>query len=56
MAKLAYTAYGNATGGKNFQGNPMPAWADLGETIQGAWLAAATAVYENLMGPPALDE
>lgn len=55
MAKLAYAAYGQATGNKNFQGNPMPTWDALGETIQGAWIAASTAVYEYLMGPEASD-
>lgn len=56
MAKLAYGAYGQTTGFKNFQGNPMPKWDDLGDTIQGAWVAAANAVNNYLMGPPATDE
>lgn len=43
LAQVAYAAYGEATGGKNYQGEPMPAWADLGDTIQGAWRAAAQA-------------
>lgn len=56
MAKLAYGAYGQTTGFKNFQGNPMPNWDDLGETIQGAWIAAADSIYNYLMGPVAADE
>lgn len=55
MAQLAYTAYGQTTDFKNYQGNPMPAWGDLGDTIQAAWVAAANAVSNYLMGPPAAD-
>jgi hypothetical protein len=56
MAKLAYAAYGKTTDFKNYQGNPMPSWDALGDTIQGAWVAAANAVNNYLMGPPATDE
>ncbi len=55
MAKLAYDAYGESTGYKNFQGNPMPEWEQLGEPIQNAWIAAITAVNDYLMGPEASD-
>ncbi|WP_030236932.1 hypothetical protein [Streptomyces sp. NRRL S-350] len=44
-AALAYAAYGNATGGRNFLGDPMPAWGDLPEAIQRAWGAAAAAIW-----------
>lgn len=40
-AKRAYDAYGAVTEHKNFQGDPMPAWDDLGDQIQAAWVAAA---------------
>jgi hypothetical protein len=56
MAKIAYAAYGQTTGFKNFQGNPMPNWDDLPDTIQGAWVAASNAVAAYLMGPPSIDE
>lgn len=56
MAKLAYAAYGQSTDFKNYQGNPMPGWDDLGEPIQAAWEAAADAVASYLEGPPAMDE
>lgn len=39
-ARAAYEAYGNATGGKNYQGLPMPRWDDLGDAIQYAWVCA----------------
>lgn len=55
LAKLAYRAYGEQTGFKNFQGNPMPSWEDLGDTIRSAWVAAAGAVSTYLTGPPAQD-
>lgn len=44
--KEAYQAYGNYVDFKNFQGNPMPSWNDLGEKIQGAWQAAALKVWK----------
>lgn len=43
-ARAAYVAYGETTGGRNFRGEPMPAWDGLGDTIQRAWIAAAAAV------------
>jgi len=56
MAKLAYAAYGQTTNFKNFQGNPMPNWDQLGDTIQAAWVSASNAVASYLEGPPAADE
>lgn len=46
-ARAAYAAYGAATGGLTHDGRPMPAWEQLGGTIQGAWAAAAGAVATN---------
>ncbi len=43
LAIDAYTRYGVATGGKNFKGDQMPSFDDLGETIQKAWEAAVSA-------------
>lgn len=47
LARIAYRAYGQTTGGRNFRGDPMPGWADLGDTIQRAWIAA-TGTTEQL--------
>ena len=44
LARIAYEAYGLTTDHKNYQGLPMPAWEDLGEAIQLAWINAADAV------------
>lgn len=44
LALIAYTAYGQTTDFKNFQGNPMPAWQDLPDKIQEAWIASVQAV------------
>lgn len=52
-AEVAYAAYGQTTGGLNYQGLPMPAWEQLPERIQQAWDAAATAV--QLGNRPAVD-
>lgn len=48
LAESAYRAYGDQAEWKNYAGDPMPAWADLGERIQGCWTAAAGAVYEQV--------
>ena len=48
LAQVAYQAYGRATDGKNYRGEPMPAWEDLGPVIQGAWIKAARAVAHTV--------
>ena len=50
LAQTAYEAYGASTGGKNYQGLPMPSWGDLGEPIRAAWVAAVTTVVRDLLG------
>lgn len=52
LAKVAYAAYGEATGGKNYQGLPMPEWDDLGDAIQYAWVESVRAVRDHLLTPP----
>ncbi|GHA01600.1 hypothetical protein ACFOOM_12045 [Streptomyces echinoruber] len=52
LARTAYAAYGETTGGLNHRGEPMPAWEDLGELIQQAWIAAAVAVAQAVTAPP----
>lgn len=47
IAERAYNAYGDVTGRRNYQGNPMPNWADLGQTIQDAWCAAVRCVLNS---------
>ncbi|MGW0566060.1 hypothetical protein [Streptomyces tauricus] len=42
-ARAAYAAYGAATGNRTYDDRPMPAWEDLGEKIQAAWVCAAGA-------------
>lgn len=46
IAREAYEAYGHSTGGKNFQGDPMPEWGDLPDAIRAAWRAAVERVME----------
>ncbi|MER7697026.1 hypothetical protein [Streptomyces sp. NPDC096095] len=48
IAADAYAAYARATGNKNFQGDPMPAWADLPAPISAAWQLAAEAVRHRV--------
>ncbi len=52
LARIAYHAYGETTDHKNFQGNPMPAWDDLGDQIRAAWTSAARAVAEAVKEAP----
>lgn len=48
LAREAYKAYGESTGGKNYQGLPMPEWEDLGAEIQTAWVSAVAAVIDRI--------
>lgn len=42
-AEIAYRAYGQTTEFKNYQGLPMPEWANLTPKIREAWCNAAEA-------------
>ncbi|MFI6700325.1 hypothetical protein ACIBJC_15330 [Streptomyces sp. NPDC050509] len=44
LGQLAAAAYSESTGGRTHDGRPIPAWDDLGASVQAAWIAAATAV------------
>lgn len=55
LAKLAYQAYGDKAEWKNYAGDPMPRWDDLGDVIQDRWCAAAEAIYAKV-GPPVITE
>lgn len=43
LAAYFYRVYCDSSGGKNFRGDPCPAWADLPEAIQQHWTAVALA-------------
>jgi hypothetical protein len=45
--ETAYKAYGQVTGGLNYQGQPMPEWDALPLKIRQAWEAAAEAAVRN---------
>lgn len=45
--QVAYAAYAQSTGGRNFLGDPMPEWPDLPEAIREAWEAAAEAAIAD---------
>lgn len=44
LGEIGYQAYGEATGGKDWFGNPLPDWLALSEEIRSACCAAADAV------------
>lgn len=41
LAEQLYRAYGDRVAWRNYAGDPMPAWEDLHERTQAAWIAAA---------------
>ncbi|MFF0597934.1 hypothetical protein [Streptomyces antibioticus] len=51
LARAAFAAYGDAAGGLTHDGRTIPAWEDLGEHVQQAWTAAATAVFRKVTAP-----
>lgn len=48
IAKTAYAAYGQATDGYNFKGDPLPEWDALPVAIRNAWQLAAEAVRHRV--------
>ena len=55
LAKIAYDAYGEAVGGLNYMGLPMPPWDELPTKIHDGWVAATDAVVQAVAaaGEPA---
>lgn len=57
VARLAYDAYADSTGGLTFDGRPMPSFGDLPPHVVTAWQAAALAILDasdHDAGVPAL--
>lgn len=52
LAQYAYAAYGASTQFRTHDNRPMPEWEDLGDRVQQAWTAAASAVAEVLAQQP----
>lgn len=52
LARAGYEAYGEHVNWVNHAGNSMPAWRELPEPQRQAWIAAATAIAEQLLGRP----
>lgn len=44
LAQVAYEAYAEHQGWKNYQGNPIPQWDEVREDIKQAWQAAVDAI------------
>jgi hypothetical protein len=47
LGQLCYLAYSEAAGGRTHDGHPLLAWEDLGETVQGGWIAGAASVADH---------
>lgn len=54
LAGVAYESYAAATGGKTFDGRPMPTWEEARERIGHAWAAAVTGVLSDQANQPIL--
>lgn len=52
IAGMAYEAYSMASGGKAFNGDPLPFWDQVNPQIQSYWRAAMRAVRGPLSQPP----
>ena len=50
-ARLAYEAYAEHQGWKNYQGNPIPTWDVVRQDIKDAWGAAASKVLDLYTDP-----
>lgn len=53
LGEIGYKAYAEYTGGKTWDGKPMPTWAEVverdrtrGTRVSGAWEAAAAAIAQ----------
>jgi hypothetical protein len=49
LAYFAYRAYGEATGGLNSLGDPIPVWEDLPENTRQAWRATTEALSVHVV-------
>lgn len=47
LGRANYKAYGEAVGGKTWDGRPIPEWDALTPTIQAGWTAGADAVVQT---------
>lgn len=56
LGQLNYLAYSEAVGGRTHDGRTMLAWEDLGETVQGGWIAGAASVADHVAGDQAAAE
>ena len=52
IAAMAYEAYSRASGGKAFNGDPLPTWEKVTPQIQSYWRAAMRTVRGPLSQPP----
>lgn len=56
IASSAYMAYAASTGGKNFRGEPMPAFEDLPQPIRTAWEAAVRQAGDCIERPRGIND
>lgn len=49
LGQTAYEAYRDHTAGLTWNGYPMPTWAELPHSVQGAWAAAGHRIHEQAL-------
>ena len=54
-AMAAWDAYSEASGGKTYDGKPLPTWQELGEDKQAAWRTAAKAAIAYSVNTPSVN-
>ena len=48
LAQIAYEAYAEHQGWKNYTGGPIPPWDEVRRDIKEAWHAAVDAILEEI--------
>ncbi|MFF2522422.1 hypothetical protein [Streptomyces liangshanensis] len=51
LGRAAYDAYGQATGGRTYDDQPLPTWEQLSDRTRAAWAAAAVAAAVRATTP-----
>jgi len=46
LAQIAYEVYAEHQNWKNYEGKPIPQWAEVRNDIKQAWITAITAVLD----------
>ena len=48
LGQIAFEAYRARVGGKTYDNKPIPDWLDVNDNVRAGWIAAATAVRNEV--------